>query len=62
VQIPDSDFPAESTARFPLIVGVWVHIWSTADGDGNVGDGDVGDGDVGDGDGVGDGVQSIRST
>ena len=41
-------------------MGVCVHIWSGADGDG--GDGDDGDGDDGDGDGVGDGNYSTRST
>jgi hypothetical protein len=63
-QISDSDFPAESAARFPRIVGVCVHIRSGADGDdcnGN-GDGD-GDGDgVGVGDGVGEGDHTTRST
>ena len=54
-QISDSDFPAESAARFPSIVGVCVRIRSGADGD-------DGDGDDGDGDGVGDGDHSIRST
>jgi hypothetical protein len=47
--------PTESAARFPLIVGVCVHIWSRADGD-------SGGGDDGDGDGVGDGNYSTGST
>jgi len=54
-QISDSDFPAESAARFPPIVGVCVRIWSGTDGD-------DGDGDDGDGDGVGDGDHSTRRT
>ena len=37
IQISDSDFPAESAARFPPILGVCVRIRSGADG---VGDGD----------------------
>jgi len=69
-QISDSDFPAESAARFPQIVGVCVRIWAGADGDdgngddgnGDDGNGDAGDGDDGDGDGVGDGDHSTRST
>jgi len=59
-QISDSDFPAESGTRFPLIVGVCVRIRSGADGDDGDGDGE-GDGD-GDGDGVGDSDHSTRST
>jgi hypothetical protein len=43
VQISDSDFPAESTARFPSIVGVCVRTRSKAAGDDGDGDGD-GDG------------------
>ena len=54
-QTSDSEFPAESAARFPLIVGVCAHIRSGADGD-------DGHGDDGDGDGVGDGDHSTRST
>jgi hypothetical protein len=54
-QISNSDFPAESAACFPRIVGVCVRIWAGADGD-------DGDGDDGDGDGVGDGAHSTRST
>jgi hypothetical protein len=57
-QISDSDFPMESTACFPLIVGVCVHIWSGANGDG----GNGGDGDDGNDDGVGDGNYSTRNT
>jgi hypothetical protein len=57
-QISDSDFPAESAARFPSIVGVCVHICSEADSDAGDGDGD----DDSDGDGVGDGNYSTRST
>jgi len=54
-QISDSHFPKESAARFPPIVGVCVHIWLGADGDG-------GDGDESHGDGVGDGNYSTRCT
>jgi len=62
-QISDSDFPAESAARIPSIVGVCVHIWSGADGDDGEGDDGDGDGDDdSDGDGVGDGNYSTRST
>jgi len=39
-QISDLDFPAESAARFPSIVGVCVRTWSGADGDDGDGDGD----------------------
>jgi len=54
-QISDSDFPMESAARFPPIVGICVHTWSAADGD-------DGDGDDADGDGVADGNYSTRFT
>jgi len=54
-QISNSNFPTESAAHFPPIVGICVHIWSGADGN-------SGDGDNGDGDGVGDGNYSTRST
>ena len=54
-QISNSDFPAESAACFPRIVGVCVRIRAGADGD-------DGDGDDGDGDGVDDGDHSTRST
>ena len=57
-QISDSDFPAESAARFPSIVGVCVYIWSGADDDNGNGDGN----DDSDGDSVGDGNYSSRST
>ena len=58
-EISDSDFPAESAAHFPSIVGVCACIQSGADGD--YGDGDGHDDDR-DGDGVGDGDYSTRST
>ena len=53
-QISDSDFPAESGTRFPLIVAVCVRIRPGADGDDDDGDGD--------GDGVGVSDHSTRST
>jgi len=59
-QISNSEFPTESAACFPLIVGVCAHIWSGADGEG--GNGDEGNGDDGNGDGVGDGNYSTRRT
>jgi hypothetical protein len=65
----DSDFPAESAARFPPIVGICIRIQSRVDGndddgadgdvddgDGDDGDGNDGDGDDGDDDGDDDGV------
>ena len=51
-QISNSDFPAESAARLPSIVGVCVRIQSMADGDDGGGNGN-GNGN-GDSDRVGD--------
>jgi len=55
-EISDSDFPPESSASFPSIVGVCVCIRSGADGEDGDGDGNC------DGDGDGDSGHSTRST
>jgi hypothetical protein len=54
-QISNSDFPAESAARFPSIVGVFVCCQSGAEGDDHDGDGHDNDSN---GDGVNNGDYS----